>query len=257
MASEAWIWSSRARRSNDSRSSSSRRARACTTLNSSSTRTSCSSALRSRLRTEESSPSAPRSFSLSSPASAAPRRAACASCSAWSRRSASSACTTPLLLRSCEASLPLSLISSCKLVMRMFRSMFSRLTSCSSSSSSTSRLLVGSTTTSSTLTAAGLLASLNCCFSCSNMARWFKSVLRSSISPKDVLSPDGTIDGRALEMGGLVDRRDSSSERSWSRDSVLEALPSWVICLTCSTRRSTCFFEASSSLSMVDTFCFC
>mmetsp|Transcript_5407 Transcript_5407/g.17462 ORF Transcript_5407/g.17462 Transcript_5407/m.17462 type:complete len:282 (+) Transcript_5407:2-847(+) len=65
------------------------------------------------------------------------------------------------------------------------------------------------------------------------------------------------MDGRAEGTAGLDSRRDNSSERNWSRDSVLEALPSFVICLICSVRRSTCFLDASSSLSIVAIFCRC
>mmetsp|Transcript_112673 Transcript_112673/g.313391 ORF Transcript_112673/g.313391 Transcript_112673/m.313391 type:complete len:286 (+) Transcript_112673:1185-2042(+) len=253
IASEACTCSSRARRSKDSRSSSMRMARACTALASSSVRTRRSSAATSRRRTEASSPSAPTSFSRSSAVSAAERLAACVSCSRLHRRSASSAWTMLLLFRRCDASELLSLSSSCKAVIRMLRSTFSFVTWRNSSSNSASLLPGASRVTSSMFTAAGFVASLNCCFICSKMARWFSRVFRSSTSPNSP-TPDGTMEGRALGIDGLASMRASSSERSWSRDWVLEALPSCVICLSCSVSLPTCFLEASSSDSRVEIF---
>mmetsp|Transcript_5265 Transcript_5265/g.15574 ORF Transcript_5265/g.15574 Transcript_5265/m.15574 type:complete len:214 (-) Transcript_5265:1782-2423(-) len=213
MASEAWPWSSRARSSRDSRSPSRWKALSFVALASSSARTSCSSAATRRLRTADTSLSAPLSLARRSQSSVACLLPAAASCSSWNLKSATSTCTMLLLFRKCDASPALSLISSCRLVMRMLRSMFSFFT-CRSSSSSSASLLLTSILTSSVSTAS-VWASVNCCFSCSNMARWLTRVFRSSISPRlgPAASPLGVIEGRAFGAA-LVSMRERSSLRS-------------------------------------------
>mmetsp|Transcript_44580 Transcript_44580/g.129641 ORF Transcript_44580/g.129641 Transcript_44580/m.129641 type:complete len:315 (-) Transcript_44580:3049-3993(-) len=243
-------------------SSCSRRHRRCADLASSSALTRPSSAATRRLRAEAASLSALASFSCKSARSMACRFELLRSCSSCSRRSCTSAWCALLPCSRLAASPLFARSSSCKLSMRMFSSTFSRLACRRSSSSSASRELARVPATSSWApwSASGAaVASENCFFNCSKIARWSSSVLRSPSRPKAPSSPPPTV-GRApgsKEGRGWVSMRERSSERNWSKELDRDSPPALDSSATCSLNEATCFLETSSSDSAAARRCRC